>query len=73
MSKLYGSNGGDGRQRDGFWHVSINLVFPFRDDDGCVFFFNNKTPSISYTILQMRVLYTNPCRDVIVPSYVDAH
>ena len=37
------------------------------------FFFSKKTPSISYKILQMRVLYTNPCRDAIIPSYVDPH
>ena len=37
------------------------------------FFFPKKTPSISYKILQMRLLYTNPYRDAIVPSYVDAH
>ena len=36
-------------------------------------FFPKKTNSISYKILQMRVLYTNPCIDTIVPSYVDAH
>ena len=36
-------------------------------------FFPKKTPSISYKNLHMRVLYINPCRDVIVPSYVDAH
>ena len=39
---------------------------------GANFVFPKKTHSISYKILQMRVLYTNPCRDVIVPSYVDA-
>ena len=38
-----------------------------------LFFFPQKTPSISYKILQMRVLYTNPCREAIVPFYVDAH
>ena len=37
------------------------------------FVFPKKTPSISYKILQMRLLCTNPCRDAIVPSYVDAH
>ena len=37
------------------------------------FYFPQKTLSISYKILQMRVLYTNPYRDTIVPSYVDAH
>ena len=36
-------------------------------------FFPKKTHSISYKILEMTVLYTNPCRDAIVPSYVDAH
>ena len=36
-------------------------------------FFSKKTPSISYKILQMRLAYTNPCRDTIGPSYVDAH
>ena len=43
------------------------------NDTNSLFFFQRKTPSISYKILQMRVLYTNPCRDTIVPSYVDAH
>ena len=37
------------------------------------FSFSRKTHSISYKILQMRLLCTNPCRDAIVPSYVDAH
>ena len=37
------------------------------------FFLQKKTPSISYKIIQMGVLYTNPYRDAIVPSYVDAH
>ena len=36
-------------------------------------FFSKKTPSISYKILHMRLLYINPCRDVIVRSYVDVH
>ena len=36
-------------------------------------FFQKKTPSTSYKLLHMRVLYANPCRDTIVPSYVDAH
>ena len=35
-------------------------------------FFQKITP-ISYKILQMRLLFTNPCRDAIVTSYVDAH
>ena len=38
-----------------------------------LFFFQNKTLSIGYKILHMRLLYTNPCRDAIVPSYVDVH
>ena len=38
-----------------------------------IYFSKNKTPFISYKNLEMRVLYTNPCRDKIVPSYVDAH
>ena len=37
------------------------------------FFFPKKTPSITYKILRMRLLCTNPCRDAIVLSYVDAH
>ena len=35
-------------------------------------FFQKITP-ISYKILQMRLLFPNPCRDAIVTSYVDAH
>ena len=38
-----------------------------------IYIFAKKLRSISYKILQLRVLYTNPCRDAIVPSYVDAH
>ena len=38
-----------------------------------LFIFQKKTPSISYKILQMRLVCTNPWRDAIVPSYVDAH
>ena len=37
------------------------------------FFSQKKTPSISYKILQIRLVCTNLCRDTIVPSYVDAH
>ena len=33
----------------------------------------NKTPSISYKILQPRMLYTTPKRGSIVPSYVEVH
>ena len=35
--------------------------------------FIKKTPSIRHKILHIRVLYINPRRDTIVPSYVDAH
>ena len=38
-----------------------------------LFFFQKKTPSISYKILQMRLVCTDPWRDAIVPSYVEAH
>ena len=38
-----------------------------------LFFFPKKTPSISYKLLQMRLVCTNPWRDAIVPSYVEAH
>ena len=38
-----------------------------------MFFSKNKTPSISYKTLQLRMLYTNPRRDLIVTSYVEAH
>ena len=38
----------------------------------CFFFFKNKTHSISYISLQLIMLYTNPRRDSIVPSYVEA-
>ena len=41
------------------YHWSWNIIL--------FFFSKKKTPSISYKILQMRVLYTNPCRDAIVP------
>ena len=57
-------------------HVMRDYPIGFFSQDGkhfYSFFFSKKTPSISYKILQMRVLYTNPCRDTIVPSYVDAH
>ena len=37
------------------------------------FLFQNKTPSISYKILQLTMLYTNTIREAIVPSYVEAH
>ena len=43
------------------------------DLQDAIYISKNKAPSISYKILHMRVLYTNPCRDTIVPSYVDAH
>ena len=36
-------------------------------------FFSKKNPSISYRILHMRLLCTNPWRGAIVPSYADAH
>ena len=36
-------------------------------------YLSKKTSSISYKILPMRVLYTNPCRGAIITSYVDAH
>ena len=42
--------------------LSFFLVFP-----------PQKTSSISYKILQMRMLYTNPRRDAVVPSYIEAH
>ena len=37
------------------------------------FFFQKKLFPLVFEILQMRLLCTNPCRDAIVPSYVDAH
>ena len=50
--------------------ISISKQYFLKADYKRVVFFS---PSISYKILQIRVLYTNPYRDVIVPSYVDAH
>ena len=50
------------------WKESLIVV------ESGAFFFSQKNPhSISYKILQMRVLYTKPYMDTIVPSYVDAH
>ena len=38
-----------------------------------VFFSKDKTLSISYKILQLRMLYMNPRMDSIVQCYVKAH
>ena len=51
----------------------LNLPLLFQLRFSFFLFFSKNTPSISYKILQMRVLYTNPCRDAIFPYYVDAH
>ena len=37
------------------------------------FVFPKKTTSISYKMLHMRLIYTNPQRNTIGPPYVDAH
>ena len=40
-----------------------NYLLPSR-----IFFLQKRTHSISYKILQIRLVYTNPCRDTIGPS-----
>ena len=61
------------------WLICANNVFEYMRNQVSSsyllfsFFFPKTTLSISYKILQMRVLYTNPCRDMIVPSYVKPH
>ena len=38
-----------------------------------LFFPQKKLITLVIKILQMRLLYTNPCGDAIGPSYMDAH